>query len=364
MTTSSTSLPSTTLYYCQGSSDKIYQVGIERSAAGFRVNFAFGRRGSTLQAGSKTPRPVELAAARKIYEKLVAEKNAKGYTPGAQGTPYQDTPHQDRSTGIAPQLLNAIDEAQADQLIADPAWLAQEKLDGKRILLRRSADKITGINRKGLIVALPQPIVDCARQFAGMHWLMDGECIGERLIAFDLLDYASADCRQETYFQRLKRLNAMATVDSSHPINFLRSASTQVDKRTMIAELRERRAEGIVFKRQEAPYTPGRPASGGDQLKFKFTATASCLAGPANDNKRSVRLELWNGNAWIAAGNVTIPGKQDIPNEGSVIEVRYLYAYPGGSLFQPVYLGIRDDQDVTDCTLLQLRYKPQEGDEG
>ena len=101
-----------TLYYRQGASDKVYHVAIEPSGTGFVVNFAFGRRGSTLQTGAKTAAPVDYPEAKKIFDKLIREKTAKGYTPGQDGTPYRHTGNAERSTGILPQLLNPIDEAQ------------------------------------------------------------------------------------------------------------------------------------------------------------------------------------------------------------------------------------------------------------
>src|SRR5437867_12102728 len=122
------------LYYKEGSSDKEYHASLEPKDDGFVVNFAYGRRGSTLQTGSKTPSPVDYDKAKKTYDKLVSEKMAKGYTPGESGTPYQQTTKEERATGLYPQLLNAIDDAQAEKLIADPAWCMQEKYDGKRIL--------------------------------------------------------------------------------------------------------------------------------------------------------------------------------------------------------------------------------------
>jgi bifunctional non-homologous end joining protein LigD len=144
-----------TLYYRQGPSDKVYHAAIEPSGPGFAVTFAYGRRGSTLTTGTKTAEPVGYDEARKIYEKLVREKTAKGYTPGEDGAPYQQTDKAERATGIVPQLCNAIDESEAERLLADPAWLTQEKLDGRRMLVQRRADTITGINRNGLIVSLP-----------------------------------------------------------------------------------------------------------------------------------------------------------------------------------------------------------------
>jgi bifunctional non-homologous end joining protein LigD len=97
---------SVTLYYRAGGSDKVYQVAVEPSGTGFAVNFAFGRRGSTLQTGTKTPRPLAYEQAKKVYDQLIREKTAKGYSPGAGGTPYAYTPQESRSSGVLPQLLN------------------------------------------------------------------------------------------------------------------------------------------------------------------------------------------------------------------------------------------------------------------
>ena len=77
------------LYYREGSSDKVYRAAIEPAGNQFVVNFAYGRRGSTLTTGTKTTLPVDYEAAQKIYTKLVGEKKAKGYTEGENGTPYQ-----------------------------------------------------------------------------------------------------------------------------------------------------------------------------------------------------------------------------------------------------------------------------------
>jgi bifunctional non-homologous end joining protein LigD len=124
-----------TLYYRHGGSDKIYQARIEPKDAGYVVNFAYGRRGATLQTGTKTAAAVDYDAAKAIYNKLVNEKTAKGCTPGEDGTPYQ---HTDKTTtGIQCQLLNPVDEDQAEQLLDDPNYWMQEKMDGRRLLIRK-----------------------------------------------------------------------------------------------------------------------------------------------------------------------------------------------------------------------------------
>jgi len=78
-------------YYRAGSSDKVYQAAIEPAGHQFVVNFAYGRRGTTLTTGTKTSSPVDYADAKKIYTKLVGEKKAKGYTEGGAKIPWATT---------------------------------------------------------------------------------------------------------------------------------------------------------------------------------------------------------------------------------------------------------------------------------
>src|SRR5580704_8122664 len=91
---------SITLYYREGSSDKVYQCSIDPSGELFVVNFAYGRRGATMQTGTKTSTPVDYDTAKSIYDKLVRDKTAKGYTPGADGTPYKQTKDEGRATEV------------------------------------------------------------------------------------------------------------------------------------------------------------------------------------------------------------------------------------------------------------------------
>jgi bifunctional non-homologous end joining protein LigD len=123
------------------------------------------------------------------------------------------------------------------------------------------------------------------------------------------------------------------------------------------------KAEGVVFKRIFSPYTPGRPSTGGDQLKHKFHATVSAVVSGINE-KRSVEISLLQEQqGWITAGKVAIPVNQPVPPIGAVVEIRSLYAFKeSGCLFQPVFLGLRSDLDQEECTVDQLKYKSEERD--
>ena len=69
------------LYFKEGNSDKVYEIDLcDVGNDKYVVNFRYGRRGAQLKEGSKTPVPVNLADAEKIYDSLETEKLNKGYT--------------------------------------------------------------------------------------------------------------------------------------------------------------------------------------------------------------------------------------------------------------------------------------------
>jgi bifunctional non-homologous end joining protein LigD len=342
-----------TLYFKQGSSDKIYQAAMEEVDSNrFMVHFAYGRRGATLKTGTKTNAPVDYASAKKIYDKLVKSKTSKGYAPGAEGSQYTDA--DTKETGVQCQLLNFVTEPKVALLIKDDKWWAQEKHDGKRMLIHKQADSITAINRKGLSVGAPDTILNCAGKVK-QTFLVDGEAVGEKLFAFDLLEIDNTDVKATPYSQRLSHLENLG-LDGS--IVVVETAKSKEDKQQLYDQLKASGSEGIVFKKHSAHYTAGRPNSGGNQVKFKFYATASVIVTKIND-KRSVAVAVISGKKKVDVGNVTIPPNKEIPAVKSIIEVRYLYAYKGGNLYQPTYIGVRDDIGLKDCRISQLKYKKE-----
>ena len=149
---------------------------------------------------------------------------------------------------------------------------------------------------------------------------------------------------------------------SACAFELVQTAWTTQEKRQMLASLRAANAEGMVFKNVHAPYMPGRPSSGGPQLKLKFYKSCSAIVTTVNA-KRSVGVSLLSdAGAVVSVGNVTIPPNKPVPSVGTIAEVRYLYAIPHGCLFQPIYLGPRDDLLRRECRISQLVYKREEND--
>ncbi len=358
MTDTPTPVISTRLFYKDGSSDKEYHAAIHETEAGCTVTFAFGRRGTALTSGTKTSSPVTREKAQLIYDKLIAEKTGKGYTPDGTGALFAQSDNAGRVSGLHPQLLNSIGEDAAAQYLADDAWCMQEKFDGKRILAAVTGGAAEGSNRKGLFVSLPQEISNALSALPDC--VLDGELLGGSYAVFDLLALGADNLRERPYSERYARL--AEAVPSAPVLRVAASAWDSAAKHALYAQIAAAGGEGVVFKRSDGKSIAGRPASGGGQVKCKFYATCTCIVSAQND-QRSVRLHLLDdGTAAVSVGSVTIPSNQAIPAPSALVEIRYLYAYKGGSLYQPAYLGERDDLDLSACVLSQLKYKVAEED--
>jgi len=267
--TMTTTIQSASLHYREGNSDKVYHAAIEPEGERYHVTFAYGRRGNTLNSGTKTPRPVTLAEASKVFDKLVASKLAKGYhhsdASSGQSKPYRQSGQEGRDSGIRCQLLNPVQDREVGRLLTSTRYCLQEKIDGRRLMVRKRGRRITGINRRGLVVAIPDPIREAVDQIP-FNVLIDGEAVGDTLHAFDLLEVKRCCLRKRRYLDRFSGL--MMVIPSG--LEALRWVSTAVDpddKLEVYEELRSTNREGVVFKDIDAPHSPGRPNSGGPQLE-------------------------------------------------------------------------------------------------
>ena len=343
---------STEMWYKGGRSDKVYSVSLLNSSGNnWDVRFAYGRRGASPQTGYKTQNST-YHSAKEIYDNVVADKTASGYqiTSGGSMSNMTTSPTAKKSIGYIPQLLNPIDESDIQFYLDSDGWCMQEKFDGRNRLLLKEGKKAIGGNRKGLEVDITAEV---KKELASLpDCVLAGEDLGSHVACFDIISMKAG------YLQRVKHLNQM--IDKLNYIVYVYTAYEREDKIKFLTRLKRENAEGVVFKQLDAHYTPGRPASGGSQVKFRFCATASVIAGPVNKGKRSVSMFVLDNGVKTDIGNVTVYPNQSIPKPGDILEVKYLYAYKDGSLFQPVLLSFRDDIDESACDIKQLKYKKEE----
>lgn len=361
-----------TLHNNTGNSDKIYECVVVRSGDLYLVNTQNGRRGGSMTPRTKTKQPVSLEAAMKIYDGLVKEKKGDGYYVLEGDVAVAAPVASNDPTGAfhQPQLLNDIDRDAAMALIEDDDWVMEEKMDGKRIAVAISASDVRISNKLARACSIPAPIVTAIQSLASLEYLgpvlyieADGELIGSKYHVFDIfaidgvdLRYLPYETRAAHYAKLIGRNKALAgsVFDAIEAVETFYGTAA---KRSAFERIEGRNGEGVVFKRRDMVYAPGRPNSGGPALKFKFkeSSTAICL-GDSSDGKRSIRLGLLSSDGtMVNVGKVTVPPNQSVPQPNDLIEVQYLYKYDNGALFQPVLLGIRDDQNRDDCTLAQVK---------
>jgi bifunctional non-homologous end joining protein LigD len=345
------------LFYREGSSDKEYHVHLKARDNGWVVEFQYGKRGSALRSGVKTKDPLDFATAKKTYDKTVQGQLKEGYTPDEGGAIYQSTPLQNDFTGVLPQLLNAVELHKAGDYMKDPDWMLQEKFDGQRLMLRKHAGAVQGINRSGIVVAIPKTFEDALLALPCDSCLIDGEWMGERFAAFDLVE-RDGDLRSVGAKERKARLDGFVGHLLDSVFLPVETAFDEASKRALMARVRAQTGEGLVGKRVGSSYKPGRPNSGGDQIKLKFVESATMLVSSQHATLRSVGVcGLDEKGVKVEKGSVTIPPNHPIPAVGAVVEILYLYAYKNGSLYQPVYKGARVDKAEADCVLSQLKCK-------
>jgi len=261
-------------------------------------------------------------------------------------------------------LLNPVTEDEAEMYLLSPLWVMQEKLDGRRVMVRCVNRRIVAANKLGQSVPLVANVGLELADISRTDWILDGELIGDVYHVFDCANSEGVNLTARPYAERLAELkHLLKDLDGKH----VKIAATygNADKQRMFAQFKKEGREGVVFKCATSPYTVGRPNKGGTAIKCKFWASCSCIVLSVNA-KRSVEVGIYYGDAVMnPLGNVSVPVNYTVPKVGDVVEVRYLYvAGNGGSLYQPIYLGVRDDVAASECHVKnqKLKYKRESED--
>ncbi|MFT4975384.1 MAG: bifunctional non-homologous end joining protein LigD, partial [Myxococcota bacterium] len=224
-------------------------------------------------------------------------------------------------------------------------------------------DDVQAANRNGEETTLDDTIA-AALKHAPAGTILDGEVVPESsgpvYRIFDLLADAGTGLLALPYTERYARLEVLCA-GLAPPIVLVKTARTTKQKQALLSSLDQLSAEGIVFKQLDAPYTSGRPASGGAQLKFKLVKSADVFITENQGN--AYQMAVYHngkpqevGKVFAGTSNETRRQLDDalIAKKRTVVEVRYLYATEADLLFQPVFVRIRSDKAPRQCVLSQL----------
>jgi ATP-dependent DNA ligase len=256
-------------------------------------------------------------------------------------------------------LLENMSEAEAKALLTNPEWCFQLKANGHRVRVTVHNGKVRGMSRQNLGKASPMVIVDyLAKKFPDTTVVLDGELLDtDEMVVFDILNHDGNPVHALPAFGRIQIFEKLFPLPPKGaprpPVVATFTAYTAKAKSAMWSAAFSGGEEGIVAKKN-VRYTAGRP-SGGPARKYKFlnTCTVICLgqtkerSKSTGADKRSVNVGFYKGRA---LGHVSIPPNKPIPPTNAPIEVSYQDVLEDGHLYVAVFLGVRDDIPVSDCT--------------
>jgi DNA ligase-1 len=268
-------------------------------------------------------------------------------------------------------LANALDRPIED-LGNCSDWLLEWKWDGIRAQLIRRAGKSSLWSRGEEMIAgtFPDLMQDAALLADGT--VLDGEILAwddatgrpmpfarlqKRLnrknveltfwpdvplafLVFDLLEMAGEDVRARPLAERRKMLgelplDRLPLISLSSPV----TVGQWGDAEKLIAESRGRRVEGLMLKRLDSAYVPGRPVGAWWKLKVQpFTIDAILTAAQPGRGRRAGLLTDYTFSIWDDAGKlVTICKAYSGLTDEELVEVDRFVRRTSRERFGPVY---------------------------
>lgn len=249
--------------------------------------------------------------------------------------PKQSRRNRKRRRGPTPEFVPVALATLVDALPSSSDWLFEVKFDGYRALAATSGDDVRIYTRNGNDWTNRYPAI--VRALAGLDLdraLLDGEVVavdsegrsdfgllqqalqqrrgGLVFFAFDLLSLAGKDLRNEPLVRRKEKLRALlADVPRSGPIAYADHLTAGGE--AFLRTLCEKRFEGVIAKRANAPYRPGR---GGAWLKIKCRNEREFVMigwspSDAGRSFSSILLAQYDGGTLRYAGRVGTGFSQD-----------------------------------------------------
>jgi ATP-dependent DNA ligase len=213
-----------------------------------------------------------------------------------------------------------------ERLFTDDHWCAQEKLDGIKVVLFSDRGNLSGVSRAGRPVWLSAK----TRALMPTHgtFVIEGEQ-GNRLtgdtgfVAFDVL---AVDCEDKRHLEYDDRLALLATLK----VPMIETKLCMANKRRLYKDVLAKGGEGIVFKRLDAKYRPGKTSV---QLKLKNWKSDTFRV--LSVDGLGVELSTLAGAPAGRCAGYAQPGQ--------LVEVRFQEITEAGKLRCPVMLNVRGD---------------------
>ena len=261
-----------------------------------------------------------------------------------------------------------------DPYLDSDDWSLEQKLDGVRVMAHVHEDRVEFRNNNDDVMtfAAAAQWFDRLREVLKDFpvCVLDGELIigtGEYWV-FDL-PYLQGVCGP-THAMEARRMALEALFDivgltgedvglaadpAVGPVHLIPQFHTPGTKRWFWNRIWAGNHEGVVVKRNDGTYCPGRRVR--HVLKVKITHTVDVIVVARDVGGKNARLALFKDGHLVEIGGCSMIGKPDA-QPGQVVEVKYQHVSDdvARSLYCPTVLRIREDKAPEDCTWDQLDY--------
>jgi ATP-dependent DNA ligase len=270
-------------------------------------------------------------------------------------------------------LTELVNDAKIMPYFENDEWVAEQKMDGTRVLLRVTRSTFSAYQRNGGRLAHTAATQHLSRIFDGLgimrEMMAEGEEVwldGELIIGtgeYRVFDLPSAGIAAlEIYVvpalpdrERRFSLVGLANVCFTGPVSIVERAVDTWEKTDLYLRAEAAGVEGVVLKHRDAPYQPGARST--DWLKIKFVKTADVVVTAVSrpdPRHGSIAFAAYaEDGVLIQAGACSAIGKPPVA-VGDVIEVAFLY-WTGSTTYQPRMVRVREDKEAGECLMSQFR---------
>lgn len=261
----------------------------------------------------------------------------------------------DTTSSPVPQLAETADSL--EDLLADSRWVAQEKVDGDRLLVVVTDGQVVALNRSGQpkTTNLTADMLAPFKAFTSGRWVFDGEIVNRTLHLFDLAEANGYVTTDTPFFERHEALTVIVTMLASDHVQLVPvHGPASRDKNLLLDNVTDTQGEGLIFRERNARYSYGHRGNG--LRKHKFINEADCYVTDVATEKASVTLAVQGpGGREVIVGRASTIGKATVA-VGDVVEVRFQYVLDPANptMIQPRILRRRTDKTATECHLAQF----------
>ena len=259
---------------------------------------------------------------------------------------------------LVPMRLVDAPMSQLVELCNDSGCDMAQKVDGVRAMVVVDDGVARGVNRRGEPAGLPGPVVAACRALPAGRFVIDGELLGDTVWAFDLVACPGGLVGPgDPYRQRRAVLETLvpAVFGPAGPVRLLAVLGDAPAKLDAARRLLSVAAEGVVFRRLDAPYRPGVSSEGVLRVKFRHTVDCVVMARGVGGKDNLLVGCYDDGGRLVPVAEVTAcAGDGSRVKVNDVVEVTYLHATAAGRLRHPTLPRLRTDKAPAECVIAQL----------